>query len=84
MATVTTPGETAVNEFVSMLKSRMDVLNLNPRQLAAKANVGFPYLYRVLKGEQTPSIDWAARVGRHVGLQIRTIESPKKQIKKVS
>ena len=72
MATLTTTNENAVEEFVTKLKKRMEALDMKPRELAAKASVGYPYLYRVLKGEQTPSIDWASRVGSQVGLRIRT------------
>lgn len=72
MATVATRIEPAVDEFVSTLKSRMKALGMTPCQLAEKAGVGYPYLYRVLKGEQTPSLEWAAKVGRKVGLRIRT------------
>lgn len=73
MATVSTPnGRTAVDEFVTKLKSRMQSLGMKPRELAKQAKVGYPYLYRVLKGEQTPSLDWAAKVGHEVGLRIRT------------
>lgn len=84
MATVSTPGSNAVDEFVSMLKGRMDAMKMKPRDLAVKAGIGFPYLYRVLKGEQAPSLDWASKVGRHVGLEIKTVETPKKAARKKS
>lgn len=61
-----------MDEFVSKLQNRMDSLGMTPRDLAKKAGIGFPYLYRVLKGEQTPSLQWAAKVGGKVGLRIRT------------
>lgn len=83
MATVATTGNAAVEEFVTKLHKRMDLLGMTPRQLAKKAGVGFPYLYRVLKGEQTPSLDWAAKVGDKVGLEIRTVEA-RKTSKKIS
>jgi DNA-binding phage protein len=63
-----------VDEYVRKLKRRMQETGITPTQLARKAKVGRPYLYRVLSGEQTPSFEWAARVGRHVGLKIQTIE----------
>lgn len=62
----------AVEEFVTTLRRRMEVLGIKPTELAAKAHVGYPYLYRVLKGQQTPSLEWAAKVGAKVGLRIRT------------
>lgn len=73
-----------MQEFVSKLKSQMTSLGMKPTELAAKARVGYPYLYRVLKGEQTPSLDWASRVGRCVGLKISTVEVEKRNPKKVS
>ena len=82
MSTVSTPGTSAVDEFVTKLRNRMDTLRMTPRELAKRAGVGFPYLYRVIKGEQTPSLDWAAKVGSEVGLQIRTITAKSKPQKK--
>lgn len=75
MSTSYTHVEPVVQEFVSALKRRMDETGMNPTDLAKKAKVGRPYLYRVLSGEQSPSLDWAARVGRAVGLKIRTIKA---------
>ena len=83
MATVATIGKTAVNDFVTKLKSRMAVLKIKPTELAEIAEVGYPYLYRVLKRQQTPSFDWAEKVGGHVGLRIR-IEEVQKTRRKIS
>ncbi len=77
MATVTSPGHTAVDDFVDKLAARMKTLGISPRGLAEMAGVGFPYLYRVLKGEQTPSLEWAAKVGGCVDLEIRTVRTRK-------
>lgn len=73
MTAITTGKQiNAVEEFVTTLRQRMEVLGIKPMELAARAHVGYPYLYRVLKGEQTPSLEWAAKVGAKVGLRIRT------------
>jgi DNA-binding phage protein len=74
MATVAQYIDKAVDEYVKKLNRRMKETGITPTELARKAKVGRPYLYRVLSGEQTPSLDWAAKVGRHVGLKIQTIE----------
>jgi DNA-binding phage protein len=74
MATATQSAERAVDEYVKKLKGRMKETGITPTELARKAKIGRPYLYRVLSGEQIPSLDWAAKVGRHVGLKIQTIE----------
>lgn len=75
MASVSTTASPIVEDFVAKLKCRMKALDVKPRDLAAKARVGFPYLYRVLKGEQAPSLEWAAKVGKHVGLEIKVVET---------
>lgn len=81
MATVAIRELSAVEEFVTKLRARMNKLGIKPMQLAKEAGVGFPYLYRVLKGEQTPSLDWAAKVGAKVGLRIRTEVDRKAKVK---
>jgi DNA-binding phage protein len=75
MATVSHHREPVVDEFVSALKRRMSETDTNPTDLAKKAKVGRPYLYRVLAGDQSPSLDWAAKVGRAIGLKIRTTKA---------
>lgn len=67
-----TTSSRVVEDFVSKLKSRMAALKLKPVDLAEKAGVGYPYLYRVLKREQAPSMEWAEKVGAEVGLRITT------------
>lgn len=75
MATSAIGKQSAVEEFVSKLRDRMTKLDVKPMELAKVAGVGFPYLYRVLKGDQAPSLDWAAKVGRHVGLEIKVVDA---------
>jgi predicted transcriptional regulator len=72
MASNATRGIGVVEDFVTKLKSRMAVLKLKPVELAERAGVGYPYLYRVLKREQAPSMEWAEKVGSEVGLRIST------------
>ena len=75
MATVARHAERAVEEFVQKLNRRMKETGKTPTQLAKEAGVGRPYLHRVLAGEQTPSLEWAAKVGRKIGLIIKTVEA---------
>ena len=75
MATVTRRSESAVDEFVKKVKRRMKETGMTPTQLAKVAEVGRPYLYRVLAGEQTPSLDWAAKVGGKLGLKVQTVDA---------
>lgn len=72
MATAHKPGTSAVEDFVTKLKTRLAVLKMKPTELAEQAGVGYPYLYRVLKREQAPSLEWAEKVGAKVGLRITT------------
>ena len=39
--------------------------------LADEADVGMPYLYRVLKGEQHPTITWMEKVGKALGVSVK-------------
>lgn len=59
-----------MNEFVSIVLKELDKKGMTRSELAAKAGVGRPYLYRVLNGEQTPSFDWAERVANVLGISI--------------
>lgn len=77
MASVIYKPEPAVEEFVRKLKRRMHETGTTPTELAKKAKVGRPYLYRVLNEEQSPSLDWAAKVGRAIGLKVTTVEAVK-------
>jgi predicted transcriptional regulator len=60
-------------DFCDKLRERMDAKGLTPSELAAKAGVGMPYLYRVLKGEHVPTVDWMQKVGKHVGISVRLV-----------
>lgn len=64
-------GCAPLDDFISKLRSKMESRGLSVRDLAREAGVGYPYLYRVLKGEQNPSIDWMEKVGAEVGLKIK-------------
>lgn len=64
-------GCNALDDFVAKLRRKMQKSNINVRELADQAGVGYPYLYRVLKGEQNPTIDWMEKVGQVVGLTIK-------------
>lgn len=75
MASVASPGKSAVDEFVKSVEKRRKELGLSISELARKAKVGRPYLHRVLSGEQDPSLRWAEKIGRPLGLKVRTIQA---------
>lgn len=69
---------TAVNEFIQKVRERIEQRNMTVVDLAKKAKVGYPYLYRVLAGTQQPSMRNAEKIGKELGLEIRIVESRKK------
>jgi DNA-binding phage protein len=75
MATVTSPQSTAVNEFVRLVEKRIKETGISITELARQAGVGRPYLHRVLSGEQDPSLEWAEKVARPLGLKIKTVKA---------
>lgn len=60
-----------MDDFVKALKQRMDETGITHTELARKAKCGRPYLYRVLSRDQLPSLAWATKVCKHIGLRIR-------------
>jgi DNA-binding phage protein len=74
MATVNQPREnSALSDFVVKVREKLAEKNMSIYQLAAKAEVGRPYLHRVLAGEQVPTIDWMERVGKILGIKIKVV-----------
>ena len=59
-----------VNKFRTAVKKEIHRTEIPMTELAKKANVGRPYLYRVLSGEQDPSLKVAERIARALGLTI--------------
>ena len=68
--TPTTPKASVVEKFVELIIEQLKLQQVSRAQLAQKAGVGLPYLYRVLNGEQTPSFDWAEKVAAVLGITI--------------
>lgn len=66
----------AVKEFVKIICEQMKLQGVSCADLADKAGVGKPYLYRVIKGEQVPSFDWAEKVGSVLGVKINFEKVP--------
>ncbi len=62
-----------MDDFVAKLRKRLDEKGMSLHELAEKAGVGRPYLHRVLKGDQSPTIDWMVKVGRIVGISIKVV-----------
>lgn len=60
-------------DFCNKLRKRMEAKGMSPQELAERAGVGCPYLYRVLKGMQTPTVDWMNKAGKPVGISVRVV-----------
>lgn len=63
----------ALDDFVGKVRSRLVEKGMSIHELASKAKVGRPYLHRVLAGDQTPTIEWMEKVGKHLGISIRVV-----------
>lgn len=66
---------TAVNDFVEKVHGRMEELGWSISTLAEKAKVGRPYLSRVLSGKQKPSMESAEKIGKPLGLKVKTVKA---------
>ena len=75
MATGASRRESAVTEFVKLVEHRRKELGFSIAELARKAKVGRPYLHRVLASQQDPSLEWAEKVARPLGLKIKTVKA---------
>jgi|GEM_PF-2364396 len=72
MASVSQPRKgSALSTFVAEVRRRLAVKGMTITELADEAEVGRPYLHRVLAGEHTPTIEWMERVGKILGISIK-------------
>lgn len=72
MASVSQPQKTkAVSTFVAEIRKRLTARDMTISELAVLAEVGRPYIHRVLAGEQTPTIEWMEKVGKILGISVK-------------
>jgi transcriptional regulator with XRE-family HTH domain len=64
---------TAVEEFIEQVNARLDQTGMSISELARTAQVGRPYLHRILSGEQVPSLTIAEAIANAIGLKITTL-----------
>ncbi len=74
MASVPKSTGTAVNDFVEKVHTRLHELGWSISTLAEKAKVGRPYLSKVLSGKQKPSLESAEKIGKPLGLTVKTVK----------
>jgi gp16 family phage-associated protein len=61
-----------MENFVHQIKARMEKLGMTHAQLAEAAGVSRAYIYRILDGKQTPSMEIADSIAEALGLVITT------------
>lgn len=59
-----------VEEFLKIVENEMERQGITMSELARRAHCGRPYLYRVLGGEQIPTMEWAEKVAAVLQIQI--------------
>lgn len=60
--------------FVSAIEAAMIDRNLTVAEVAVAAQVSRQYIYRILRGKQTPTIEVADRIARSLGLRFSIIQ----------
>ncbi|MCH7751069.1 MAG: helix-turn-helix transcriptional regulator [Planctomycetes bacterium] len=72
MASISQPQKNkAVSTFVAEIRKRLAAKGMTISELAEEAEVGRPYVHRVLAGEQTPTVEWMEKVGKILGISIK-------------
>lgn len=61
-----------MTSFLNEIRQKMEEQQLSHTELAEKAAVSRAYLYRILDGTQTPSMEIADRIAAALGLIITT------------
>ena len=59
-----------MQELIELIEARMQEDDMTCQELANEAGVGCAYLYRVLSGEQTPTLRWIEKVAETLGIEI--------------
>ena len=59
-----------MDSFIETVEEEMLKQGISISQMARDLEIGRPYIYRVLSGESTPSLDWAERVAEYLGFTI--------------
>ena len=72
MSSISQPRKgSALSSFVAEVRRRLAAKDMKISELAEEAEVGRPYLHRVLAGEHTPTIEWMEKVGKVLGISIK-------------
>lgn len=60
----------AANTFRERLREAMNRAGISQRELAERADTGYPGINRILQGKQTPTIELADRLADAVGVPL--------------
>ena len=84
MTSISVQGRKTKKSFiecsVELIRHEKVRQGLSFSQLASRAEVGRPYLHRVLNGEQTPTFEWIESVLSQLGIEIEVEFSNKKSV----
>ena len=72
----------AVENFRVNVRTAMSHRELSQEDLAAKAQMGRPFLNRLLQGKQKPSLDVCDRIGDALGISVSDLVAPPKKFLK--
>ncbi len=57
-----------MDQFLKIVRQQLAEQKLSVKDVAERAGISYPYLYRVLKGEQIPSMTIVERVAGALGI----------------
>ncbi len=63
-----------LSPIVKMIQTEMDRQNLNATELGAMAGVHFSAIYRILKGDQVPSVETACLLLGAMKLKLEAVK----------
>lgn len=70
-----------MDQFLAIVRQQLIERNMTVRELAEKANMGYPYVYRLLKGEHSPTMDRAQKLADALGISLQfTVGSASEKI----
>lgn len=68
--------QSIVDTFIKAINAKVAAGEISMSELSRKAGVARPFLYRVLSGEQIPTMTIAEKIARAVGLAFNLKEIP--------
>lgn len=60
----------AIDNFRANLRRALDELGVSQRELARRADMGYPYISRVLQGHTSPTVPQCERIAEALEIQV--------------